>query len=81
MMCIEGCLYRVVQQLWRIYGRNNYLTEVRSTDVDGARAICYDEAVYPRPHNYDPTRFLNKDGQINSSVMAPEMRIFGSGRR
>ena len=51
------------------------------TDVDYARAICYDEAVYPDPHTYNPARFLDKDGRIDPSVKAPEARIFGSGRR
>lgn len=47
------------------------------------RAICYDEAVYPDPHTYDPTRFLDKDGRIDPAAKAPdpEARIFGSGRR
>ena len=49
--------------------------------MDYIRAICYDEAVYPDPHIYDPTRFLDKDGRIDPSVKAPEARIFGSGRR
>lgn len=60
---------------------NNSLAKVRSAYVDGARAICHDEAVYPDPHTYDPTRFLDKGGQIDSSITAPESRIFGSGRR
>ena len=51
------------------------------TDVSCVRAICYDESVYPEPHTYDPTRFLDKDGKIDQSVKAPEARIFGSGRR
>ena len=50
-------------------------------NVDYIRAICYDEAVYPDPHIYDPTRFLDKDGRIDPSVKAPEARVFGSGRR
>jgi cytochrome P450 len=50
-------------------------------DVRRVRAICYDESVYPEPHTYDPTRFLDKDGKIDQSVKAPEARIFGSGRR
>ena len=53
----------------------------RWTDVSCVRAICYDESVYPEPHTYDPTRFLDKDGKIDQSVKAPETRIFGSGRR
>jgi hypothetical protein len=51
------------------------------TDAGCARAICYNEVVYPDPHTYDPTRFLGKDGKIDPSVKAPETRIFGSGRR
>ena len=44
------------------------------------RAVCYDETVYPKPHTYDPERFL-KDGKLDRSVKDPEDRIFGSGRR
>ena len=44
------------------------------------RAVCYNETVFPAPHTYDPERFL-KDGKLDSSVMDPEERIFGSGRR
>ena len=51
------------------------------TDANCIRAICYDESVYPDPHTYDPTRFLNKDGKIDPSVKDPEARVFGSGRR
>lgn len=49
--------------------------------MNHVRAICYDESVYPEPYIYNPARFLNKDGKIDSSVKAPETRIFGSGRR
>ena len=45
------------------------------------RAICYDESLYPEPYTYNPARFLNKQGNIDPSVKAPEARIFGSGRR
>ena len=51
------------------------------TDANCIRAICYDESVYPDPHTYDPTRFLDKDGKIDPSVKDPEARVFGSGRR
>ena len=44
------------------------------------RAVCYNETVFPAPHTYDPERFL-EGGKPNSSVMDPEERIFGSGRR
>ena len=43
------------------------------------RAVCYNEAVFPAPHTYDPERFL-KDRKLNSPVTDPEERIFGSGR-
>lgn len=49
--------------------------------MDPARAICYDEVVYPEPHIYNPARFLDKDGRLDPSVKAPEARVFGSGRR
>ena len=44
------------------------------------RAVCYNETVFPAPHTCDPERFL-KDGKLDSFVMDPEERIFGSGRR
>ena len=50
-------------------------------DANRIRAICYDETVYPDPHTYDPTRFLDEDGKINPSVKAPESAVFGTGRR
>ena len=46
----------------------------------GCRAVFYDESVYPSPSTYDPERFL-KDGKLDGSVIDPEDRIFGSGRR
>lgn len=84
---IEDDIYRgmfipggtiMVENIW--WG-GDYLVVTKSANVDCTRAIFNDETVYPDPHAYDPTRFLDKDGQIDSSVMAPESRIFGSGRR
>ena len=37
--------------------------------------------MYPDPHTYDPTRFLDKEGKLDPSVKDPEVRVFGSGRR
>ena len=45
------------------------------------RAICRDETIYSDPEVYQPERFLDADGRINTSILAPESRIFGSGRR
>ena len=75
------CSYLVVPRYWRIFGRMATRPIVVNINVDYIRAICYDEAVYPDPHIYDPTRFLDKDGRIDPSVKAPEARVFGSGRR
>ncbi|KAH8822723.1 cytochrome P450 [Flagelloscypha sp. PMI_526] len=35
-----------------------------------------DAKIYPNPRSFNPTRFLNADGSLNSSVPTPEM-IFG----
>lgn len=51
------------------------------TDLDSVyRTVCYNEVVYPEPQIYDPERFM-KDGKLNRSVLNPEERVFGSGRR
>ena len=68
----------IAENLWWGY---TPLVELRSADVDCTRAIFYNEAIYPDPRTYDPTRFLDKGGRIDPSVMAPESRVFGSGRR
>lgn len=51
-----------------------------STNTHWIRAVCYNEAVFPSPHTYDPERFLN-DGKLDTSVWDPEESVFGSGRR
>lgn len=45
------------------------------------RAVFHDEAVYPNSHAFVPDRFLKEDGQLDPSVLDPESRVFGSGRR
>lgn len=48
---------------------------------DLGRGICHNDKVYPDPDTFNPDRFLDSDGKIDSSVEDPEARIFGSGRR
>ena len=45
------------------------------------RGIFHDQALYPDPHAFNPDRFLTEDGKIDPSVLDPEQRVFGSGRR
>jgi len=52
-----------------------------ATIVENIWAVCYDEAVYPEPHKYNPARFLDQNGRIDPFVKSPEARVFGSGRR
>ena len=51
-----------------------------SSTYTWSRAVFYNETVFPQPQTYDPERFL-KNGRLDTSVMDPEQRVFGSGRR
>ncbi|KIK59249.1 hypothetical protein GYMLUDRAFT_245326 [Collybiopsis luxurians FD-317 M1] len=44
-------------------------------------SICYNEEDYPRPTEFDPSRFLNAGGKLNPDVKDPASAIFGFGRR
>lgn len=44
------------------------------------RAILRDEAVFPEPDTFNPSRFL-KDGEINTQLRDRVMTTFGFGRR
>jgi cytochrome P450 len=41
----------------------------------------HDEAIYPDPEAFKPSRFLNADGTLNKEVPDPAEAAFGSGRR
>ena len=56
-----------------------YESEVMSTLV--FRALLHDEETYPNPFQFNPERFLDEKGQIDSSVPHPETVCFGFGRR
>jgi hypothetical protein len=45
------------------------------------RAVLHDEATYgPKPDEFIPERWLNKDGEINTAMREPSA-AFGFGRR
>jgi cytochrome P450 len=48
--------------------------------MENVWAVLYNPKIYPKPHIFDPERFL-KDGKLDQSVQDPEDRIFGSARR
>jgi len=57
-----------------------YFIPAGATVVESVWAVCSDPNIYPDPETFNPERFL-KDGKIDPSVLNPEDRIFGSGRR
>lgn len=42
--------------------------------------MLHDEARYPDPETFDPSRFLTTDGQLNADIPDP-FEAFGHGRR
>ncbi|KAI0790555.1 cytochrome P450 [Abortiporus biennis] len=44
-------------------------------------SILNNEQEFPSPRTFDPERFLDKDGKLNSKILDPTILIFGSGRR
>ena len=59
---------------------NGYLLPKGATVLENIWAVFRDPVVYPKPHIFDPERFL-KDGKLDPSVKDPEARVFGSSRR
>jgi cytochrome P450 len=41
----------------------------------------HDPAVFENPLEFNPERYLTKEGQINPKVISPEDGSFGYGRR
>ncbi|KIJ97388.1 hypothetical protein K443DRAFT_681535 [Laccaria amethystina LaAM-08-1] len=44
-------------------------------------AMLHDDNEYVEPEKFNPDRFLDKDGQLNPSVLDPARMAFGFGRR
>ena len=45
------------------------------------RAVLHDEARYPNPELFDPTRFLTPDGELDKDAPDSMEAGFGFGRR
>ena len=43
--------------------------------------MLHNEDVYPEPHLFQPERFLDVSGNLDSSVPDPELAVFGFGKR
>jgi cytochrome P450 len=43
--------------------------------------MLHDDNEYVEPEKFNPDRFLDKDGQLNPSVLDPARMAFGFGRR
>jgi hypothetical protein len=43
--------------------------------------MLHDDNEYVEPEKFSPDRFLDKDGQLNPSVLDPTRMAFGFGRR
>ncbi|THU80027.1 cytochrome P450 [Dendrothele bispora CBS 962.96] len=49
--------------------------------IGNAWSILHDEETYPDPSVFNPSRFLDKNGRLNTDVMDPALIAFGFGRR
>ncbi|KAF8828027.1 hypothetical protein HHX47_DHR4000822 [Lentinula edodes] len=45
------------------------------------RSILHNEDDYPEPHLFNPSRFLDSNGQIDPAIKDPATPVFGFGRR
>jgi len=57
-----------------------YFIPAGATVLQNVWAIGRDSNLYPDPEAFNPDRFL-KDEKLDPSVLNPEDRIFGAGRR
>ncbi|KIK55702.1 hypothetical protein GYMLUDRAFT_230770 [Collybiopsis luxurians FD-317 M1] len=60
---------------------NGYLLPKGSFILANVWSICHNEAEFPDPMRFDPMRYLNADGKINSDVRDSSSALFGFGRR
>ena len=44
-------------------------------------AILHDRKAFNNTHEFQPERYLNKDGKLNPNVRDPDCTAFGFGRR
>ena len=59
-------------------GMRVYQSEYLKLMLD--REMTHDEAIYPSPFTFDPSRFL-KDGRLSDTIQDPRSMFFGFGRR
>jgi hypothetical protein len=69
---------QVVEGRRRLQGISH--TQRRDSHGERLGRFIQSELIYPKPHIFDPERFL-KDGKLDQSVQDPEDRVFGSARR
>lgn len=70
----------VIANTWFVYSIDTpYFVLVSS--ISFYRAILHDESKYPNPDAFDPSRYLQPDGQLNPNAPTPTEAAFGYGRR
>ncbi|KAJ4482566.1 cytochrome P450 [Lentinula aciculospora] len=58
-----------------------YFVPKNSIVLANVWSILHNEEDYPKPHSFNPSRFLNAEGKINPEIKDPAIAAFGFGRR
>ncbi|KAJ3894816.1 cytochrome P450 [Lentinula edodes] len=58
-----------------------YLLPKGSIVLANVWSILHNEEDYPEPHLFNPSRFLDSNGQIDPAIKDPATPVFGFGRR
>ncbi|KAJ3814477.1 cytochrome P450 [Lentinula aff. lateritia] len=58
-----------------------YLLPKGSIILANVWSILHNEDDYPEPHLFNPSRFLDSNGQIDPAIKDPAFPVFGFGRR